>query len=106
VALTLAQFRAALPEFKNVGDGVVQAALDEAYQRTGDSWGNLRDAGAKWLAADLITSSPLGEPSAKGKAANGDTVYMRKWKELLAQVRGGFFAASIGMPVGGPEVGD
>ncbi len=102
--ITPAQFRDALPEFKNAGDGLVQASLDEAYFRTGESWGDARDLGAKWMAAHLVASSVLGEPSAKGKSSDGKTVYLRNWESLQAQVRVPFSGITdVGAP---PLVGD
>lgn len=104
--LTPAQFRQALPEFKNSpGESVVQAALDEAYIATGDSWGALRDQGAKWWAADVLTASTMSEPSAKGKNASGDSAYMRRWKALLPHVR--VFGTNVGLEAAiAPEPGD
>jgi len=88
VPVTPAQFRTAFPAFRNVEDAVVQPALEEAYSATGDSWGDRRDRGAMWYAADIIASDPRAEPSAKSvKGSNGTTVYRRQWERLLQQVR-------------------
>jgi hypothetical protein len=106
VPVTPAQFRTAYPAFQNVGDGVVQPALDEAYQRTGDSWGELRDAGAQKLAAHLIATDPRAEPSAKSvKTSLGRTVYLAEWERMLDGVR--VFGTSVSASDAvGPQVGD
>jgi hypothetical protein len=105
VPVTPQQFRTANPAFKNVPDEVVQPALDEAYQRTGDSWGDLRDAGAQKLAAHLVSLSPLAEPSAKSvKTSLGKTVYLAEWERMLEGVR--VFGTTVSVPTCGPAVGD
>jgi len=88
VPVTPAQFRARFREFRNHNDETVQPRLDEAYRRTGDSWGDSRDDGACWLTAHLIAISPLAEPSSKSvKTSQGRTSYLVEWERMLAQVR-------------------
>jgi hypothetical protein len=104
VAVTPAQFRAAFPAFRNVPDSVIQPKLDEAYVRTGDSWGELRDPGARWLTAHLVSMDPLAEPSSKSvKASMGRTVYLDEWERMLRMVR--VWGSAVTVPTV-PEPGD
>jgi len=104
VAITPAQFRAAFPAFRNVGDAVIQPKLDEAYLRTGDSWGELRDQGARWLTAHLVSIDPLAEPSSKGvKGSAGRTVYLDEWERMLKVTR--VWGTSVAVP-SAPAAGD
>jgi hypothetical protein len=89
-APTPSEFQAEFPEFGLLPEGAVQAKLDAAYRRVGDSWGDLRDDGAKLLAAHLLAISPLGEPSARSVKAAGTsarTVYLEEWERMLKEVR-------------------
>jgi Protein of unknown function (DUF4054) len=104
VPVTPAQFRAAFPAFRNVADGVIQPKLDEAYLRTGDSWGELRDAGARWLTAHLVSTDPLAEPSSKSvKGSMGRTVYLDEWERMLRMTR--VWGSAVTVP-SYPEAGD
>lgn len=90
-APTPSEFKTEFAEFRLLPDDVVQAKLDAAYRRVGDSWGELRDDGAKLLAAHLLASSPLGEPSNRSVksagGAGGKTVYLEEWERMLREVR-------------------
>jgi hypothetical protein len=104
VPLTPAQFRARFREFRHHTDESVQPKLDEAYRRTGDSWGDSRDDGACWLTAHLIAVSPLAEPSSKSvKSSQGRTAYLAEYERLLAQVR--VWGTTVSVPAA-PEAGD
>ncbi len=86
-APTPAEFKVEFAEFRFISDQVVQAKLDAAYRRVGDSWGEVRDDGAKLLAAHLLAMSPLAEPSRKAAGATGDTTYLTEFERLRSQVR-------------------
>lgn len=87
--VTPSTFKAEYAEFATVTDPVVQAKLDEAYLRVGDSWGDHRDLGVKKLTAHLLWESPLTEPAAR--TSDGSSDYLKDFETLLAQVRVNFF---------------
>lgn len=86
---TPSEFKAEYAEFRLLSDEVVQAKLDAAYRRVGESWGDLRDDGAKLLAAHLLAISPLGEPSTRSVKgpAGARTVYLDEFERMLREVR-------------------
>lgn len=104
-APTPSEFKEEFSEFRLLTDEVVQAKLDAAYRRVGDSWGELRDDGAKLLAAHLLAISPLGEPSTRGvKTGNAArTVYLEEWERMLREVR--IWGTSVTFPFA-PPAGD
>lgn len=85
------EFKAEYAEFRLLTDPVVQAKLDQAYRRVGESWGELRDDGAKLLTAHLLASSPLGEPSSrsvKGEKDSGSrTSYLDEFQRIQDEIR-------------------
>ena len=103
---TPAEFRAEYAEFRLLNDTVVQAKLDQAYRRIGESWGDLRDDGAKLLTAHLLASSPLGEPSGKSVKSSGDkgtafqTSYLAELKRMEEQIPG----VRVGIAAGDPTI--
>lgn len=96
------EFRAEFPAFRLLSDTVVQAKLDVAYRRVGDSWGALRDDGAKYLAAHLLSVDPMAEPSAKSTRAGNRTTYLDEYERMLQQARifGTVAAAPVALPPG------
>lgn len=100
---TPTEFKSQFRAFTLVDDAVVQAKLDEAYVRTGPSWGALQDQGAMTLAAHLLAIDPLGEPSARQAEQNdGSSTYLHEWERMLRQVR--VFGTSAAMPAGEPVI--
>lgn len=100
---TPADFKSQFRAFTLVDDAVVQAKLDEAYVRTGPSWGALQDQGAMTMAAHLLAIDPLGEPSARQAEQNdGSSTYLHEWERMLRQVR--VFGTSTNMPAGEPVI--
>ena len=67
MAVTVASFRAAFPEFAtadNPSDALIQLKIDSAkLQINSTIWGSRYDEGVLWLTAMLLASSPFGEPS-------------------------------------------
>lgn len=88
-APTPSEYKVEYAEFALLPDEVVQAKLDAAYRRVGaEMWGTLRDDAAKLLAAHLLASSPLGEPSTRSVKKDGDrTIYLDEFERLMAEVR-------------------
>ena len=69
------------------------------YVIVGPSWGALRDAGARYMAAHLIAMDPMAEPSrASVETDRGRTVYLDQFERLLPFVR--VWATSTGLPDG------
>jgi len=86
--ITPSSFKAEFRAFRLLDDGLVQLKLDEAYIRTGPSWGTLRDKGAAVLAAHLLASDPMSEPSSRQVSdKDSKSSYLREWERMLAQVR-------------------
>jgi gamma-glutamyl:cysteine ligase YbdK (ATP-grasp superfamily) len=96
---TPAEFKAEYAEFRLASDTVVQAKLDAAYRRVGESFGDVRDDAAKLYAAHLIAMSPLAEPSRKSVSEGGGrTQYLDEFERLAAQVRIWGTAVTTGVP--------
>lgn len=90
MAVTLAAFRVAFPEFVDVGDPLVQAKLDEAALRCDPTvWVHLTDAGIGWLAAALLAASPFGRNARMQPDTNLST-YAVEYNTLAAAVSCGF----------------
>lgn len=90
MAITARQFRAQFPEFRTTPQAVIERGLSDALvQMNAAEWGDRLDAGQKYLAADLIASGPLGE-KARLKKDNQQTVYRRKYMDLMRASIGGF----------------
>lgn len=93
MAVTTDEFRAEYTEFASLDDPTVEAKLNEAYLRVGESWGPLRDTGAKLLTAHLLWTSPLSESGARAAGSP----YLVAFRELMAQARVGFFGTTSNM---------
>ena len=72
----LTNFRARLPEFSLVPDGMVLAALDDAASETDVAiWNALHyESAVRWLAAHKLALSPFGK-SAKLSTDTNTTTY-------------------------------
>jgi len=96
VALTVTTFRDRFPAFTSAPDALVQACLDEAYDRTpANVWGGLQDAGAGYLAAHLLGLSPNSRDMKLASVA-GETIYGIERRRLNRIVASG--ARVAGMP--------
>lgn len=87
--LTLAEFRAAFPEFQNFPDSMVQQRIDWALAECDpEVWGDKRSIGAGFLAAHYITLSPRGEDMRlkknKGAPTSFYEIQFDRWKLKLA----------------------
>jgi hypothetical protein len=100
-APTTAEFKLEFAEFRFLPDVVVQAKLDAAYRRVGESFGDVRDDAAKLMTAHLLQMSPLAEPSRKAVGADGggSSVYLEEYERLLSQVR--IWGTTVTTPIDG-----
>lgn len=93
MAVTLADFRTAHPEFSAAPDALVERCLGEAHDRVPENvWGPKRDAGIRYLAAHLITITPGGLDMRVGYGGQdkiGD-LYDREFRRLKRSVAHGF----------------
>lgn len=88
--LTRAEFLAEFPEFARGATATVDARLAEAYRRSPERvWGDLRDDGAKYLAAHLLAQSPFSA-ELKLVQADGSTRYGQERARLELIVSSGF----------------
>lgn len=95
MTVTYASFIAEFPEFVDASsEALVTARLTAAALRTPeDVWGDLRDDGIKWLAADLISRSPQGRQLRLVNGGGGgqvDTIYSAERARLEGIVSSGF----------------
>jgi hypothetical protein len=92
--VTYQQFIAKFPEFRNVAPGAVCSALDEASCFVDACvWGNKRDQGIGYWAANALAISPFGT-NTQLQVGTGRTSYQVKFEELRTSVVGGFMGAS------------
>lgn len=95
MALTVRQFRAQFPAFREAPDATIQRCIDDAYlQIAANVWGNKREAGVRYLAASLVHDSVFGEQAKlkKGKDEGQGNVYFRTYHQMMMQVTSGFRA--------------
>ena len=88
--MTVADFKAAFPEFANATDELVEIEIARAELRTPASvWTDevTRDEGIGLRAAHSLTLSPAGRDMQL--APDGTTVYMLRLEELYSVVAGG-----------------
>lgn len=92
MAVTPESFRTARPEFRNLPDELVQAALDEAVLCVdGAVWGERTDMGVSYRAAHLLALSPHGKGARLITRGNeGDTLYNREFRRLQRIVGSGY----------------
>lgn len=83
--ISLADFRAAYPEFARVADPLVQVALDKAEKRTSaEVFGDQTDEAHGLLAAHLLAISPMGRESRLQKESRVTTYLTeRTWLEHI-----------------------
>lgn len=92
MTITAAAFLAEFPEFDLDGTNlvVVQAKIDAAYLRTNATvWGDMRDEGAKYLAAHLCAISPFAR-ELKLTDTSGETMYLAQRRAMEGAVVSGF----------------
>ena len=92
MAVTPASFKAARPEFRQLTDTQVQAALDEAALLVDtEVWGDRTDMGVSYRAAHLLALSPHGKAARLITRGNeGDTLYNREFRRLQRVVGSGY----------------
>lgn len=87
---TVSSFKAQFPEFANTDNDLVQSAIDgAALQVNATTWGNKRELGILFLAADSLARSPFGEPARLSDQVK-ETIYYRNFLRLRSQVTIGF----------------
>lgn len=93
MTITLASFLAEFPEFDpedGSRDDLVQAKIDAAYLRTNAAvWGDMRDEGAKYLAAHMLALSPFAR-ELKLADTSGETMYLAQRHAMERAVVSGF----------------
>lgn len=95
MTVTYASFVEEFPEFASPDYvAIVNARLATATLQTpADVWGDLRDAGISWLAADLISRSPQGRQLRLLNGSAGgqdDSLYSAERQRLEGIVASGF----------------
>lgn len=81
--MNLAAFQAAFPEFAHVDEALIQSKLDQAAESVGAStWGASYDRGHGYLAAHLLSTSPLGQDS-RLAPSDEKTHYLEHYQRLL-----------------------
>jgi len=93
MALSAATFKAAFPEFSQLGDPVVDAKLAQAARQMDETvWGAKYDDGQGQKAAHLLALSPEAQEAGlrMGSGANQRTVYQAEF-ERLEQLVGGSY---------------
>lgn len=87
---TLAEFRAAFPEFSRASDALVNAKLTDASGTMDVTvWGDRYDQGQLYLAAHLLALAPGGQ-SMRLKTGEMTSVYWSRYKSLLRIVTAGY----------------
>lgn len=87
--MTLAEFRVRYPEFKNAGDTLVQAVLDETEgELDTEVWASKWDTGHGLLTAHRLALSPFGQ-TARMVDAQRSTTYKKHFDEIVVQVSAG-----------------
>jgi hypothetical protein len=90
---TVADFKAAFPEFKNAPEDLVQSRINFAVQRTdAERWGDLYAQGVMFRTADLMAKSPFGRPM-QLVDKDGETDYSRDLKTMVRRVACGLRVA-------------
>lgn len=80
--LSLADFRVRFPEFENVPDPMISAALSDAVEEINfDIWKELTSQGHGLLTAHNLSNSPWGQ-GVKLVAKDGSTTYGARYAEL------------------------
>lgn len=90
--MQLEVFREQFPEFKNLGDSMVQAFLDAAaLEVDADVWGTKEDQGIGYLAAHKMALSPYGQTARLG--GKDSSTYKAHYEDLVRQVGCGWLKA-------------
>lgn len=101
ISVTLASLRAQRPEFVEVADGVVQAAIDDAVEEVDERVLGLKaNQAVSLLAAHKLGLSSFGAPSRLDPklvqdTPHGTTTHGSEYDALVAQCGGGFWVVSV-----------
>ena len=88
--VTVDDFRNRFPEFRTVGELLIQQVLDEAALQVSEAvWGELADAGTLMRAAHLLALSPMGQQARK-KNEKDTTTYGMQFRAMQRQVTAGY----------------
>jgi len=83
-------FRERFPEFEPATREMIRSCIAQATSRVDAAvWGDKTDSGIEWLAAHLLASNQFGK-QARLISKEGDTVYLRRFNELVNEVAAGF----------------
>lgn len=89
MAVTLASFRVAFPEFEGADDSLVQAKLDEAVLALDERvFGARFDEAVRYRAAHTLAISPFGQ-NARLVAKDGSTTYGTQFDAVCRACAGG-----------------
>lgn len=92
MAVTLASFRVAFPEFEGADDALVQAKLDEATNALDARVFGVRfDEAVQYFAAHRLAISPFGQ-NARLVAKDGSTTYGESYSSIQRACAGGGWA--------------
>jgi len=90
MAVDVDTFREAFPEFEPATPEMIRRAIAQATSRVDSAvWRDKTDSGIEWLAAHLLASNQFGK-QARLMSKEGDTVYLRRFKELVNEVAAGY----------------
>lgn len=101
MAVTIASLRARRPEFVEVGDGVVQGAIDDAVTEVDERiFGEKTDQAVSLLAAHKLGLSSFGAPSRLDPklvqdSPHGTTTHGCEYDALVRQCGGGFYVTGV-----------
>lgn len=89
--MNLTSFRARRPEFVNIPDATIQAALDDAALRLSPALlGTSFDEAHMWFAAHLLAQAPWGYAARLKGTEDGSTVYSQAYQRIVNERGAGY----------------
>lgn len=91
--MDLAGFRERRPEFANIADAQITAALADAAGRLASALlGAVYDEAQMWLAAHLLAQAPWGYAARLQGTTDGSTVYSQAYQRIVNERGAGYGA--------------
>lgn len=89
--MDLTAFRARRPEFANIADETITAALADAVKRLSvEVLGDRYDEAHMWLTAHLLASAPWGYQARLQGGPQGATVYSAALDQIVSECGAGY----------------
>ena len=82
MAVTVASFKVAYPEFGKAGDPMIEAQLAQVELEVSDSFGDSRDAAVMLRLADTLALSPWGRDARSASPRNSATTYGERFQRM------------------------